>query len=213
MISIEGFVLAGGQSSRMGRDKASLQLGGQSLVERSAKTLSRVVTRVTVVGDLDDRTDSRSVVPDIHSGTKARGSIVGLYSALYHSTTDWSAVLACDLPFANPELFSYLISHIPHGCSVTESNIGALLLEQPDGRVQPLCGLYRRERCLAPLKEMLDQGKWRLQDLPNVINAKLIRFADISHLPVSDHFFDNLNTPDEYLAALATENGLKTKDI
>jgi len=213
MISIEGFVLAGGQSSRMGRDKASLQLGGQSLVERSAKTLSKVTTHVTVVGDLDDRTVSWKVVPDIHSGTKARGSIVGLYSALYYSTTDWSAILACDLPFANAELFSYLISHIPHTCSATESNIGALLLEQPDGRIQPLCGLYHRKRCIEPIKEMLSQGKWRLQDLPDVINARLIRFAEISHLPASGHIFDNLNTYDEYLASLATENKLKTNDI
>ena len=89
-------------------------------------------------------------MPDVPSGTIARGSIVGLYSALYHSKADWSAILACDLPFASSELFLYLISQIP----TTDDNVGALLLEQPDGRLQPLCGLYRPARCLSPLEIM-----------------------------------------------------------
>src|SRR5436190_7933001 len=139
MITIEGFVLVGGRSSRMGRDKASLRIGGKTLVERAATTLSQVSTRVAVVGDVVATTVSWKVVPDVPSGTIARGSIVGLYSALYHSKADWSAILACDLPFASSELFLYLISQIP----TTDDNVGALLLEQPDGRLQPLCGLYR----------------------------------------------------------------------
>lgn len=202
MISIEGFVLAGGRSSRMGRDKASLQIGGETLVERAVNTLSKILPRVSVVGDLGNTTASFNVLPDVSCGLKARGSIVGLYSALYHSTTEWSAILACDLPFANAELFSYLIAQIP-----TADNATAVFLpEQPEGRLQPLCGLYRRDRCLAPLRDMLDQNKWRLQDLPEVINARVIRFDEISHLATSGHFFDNINTHEEYLKALAAES-------
>lgn len=204
MISIDGFVLAGGSSSRMGSDKSMLLLGGRTLVERAANTLTYLSANVFIVGNVDGRLVSRKVFTDVVS-TTARGSIVGLYSALHYSRAEWTAVLACDLPFVTPELLSYLNEQIS---SETDNDFGAMLPAQPDGRLQPLCGFYRTQHCINTIKEMLDQGKWRLQGIAEALNARVVQFAEIAHLPASGHFFDNLNTEDDYLAAIATENML-----
>ena len=202
MISIEGFVLAGGRSRRMGHNKANLLLGGTTLAERAAKTLSIVANPVFLVGNFEIEYTSLPIIADEPVGNKGRGAIIGLYTALLHAKTEWAAVLACDLPFVSGELLTRMASLLPQFADSPEDEAGAVLAEQPDGRLQPLCGLYRRHRCLPEVEKMLSEDNWRLQGLPDRIGAFVLRFHEISDMPNASDLFMNVNTPEDYKAAL-----------
>ncbi|MEA2172754.1 MAG: molybdopterin-guanine dinucleotide biosynthesis protein, partial [Blastocatellia bacterium] len=130
---VEGFILVGGASSRMGTDKARLSLGGEQFVERIARALLSITEHVSVVGDKNLSAQwNWPNVPDIHANWGALG---GLHAALSATRARWAAIVACDLPFVNGELFVRLAS--------LRQDYDAVVPLQPDNRLQPLCALYR----------------------------------------------------------------------
>lgn len=205
MSDIEGYVLAGGASRRMGRAKANLCLGGKTFVERAANALSAISPkRLSVVGNLLEMPSVLSVLPDKldrESGKQKRGSIIGLHAALSDARNDWAAVLACDLPFASGELFRKL-------ASFERKDFDAVVPLQNDDRPQPLCALYRRETCLPVIEKMLDEEDWRLKKLLQSVKTRFISFDEISDLPRAEHFFFNVNTPEDFREAQTIENSI-----
>ena len=131
---IEGFVLAGGASSRMGQDKAHICLGGKRFFERAAAALRPICHgRLSVVGgtraDLAFQTGlDIALLPDLLEirGTKVpQAPIVGLYTALTYAKMPWIAILACDLPFVTGDLMIRLAGY-------RSDEIDAIVPIQPD---------------------------------------------------------------------------------
>src|ERR1044072_8847386 len=104
---IEGFILVGGASSRMGTDKAHLHLEGRSFVEHVAAALAAVAGRVSVVGagDMDLAAWRLPVVTDVY---EKWGALGGLHGALNACRAPWAAGVARDLPYVTGELFARL---------------------------------------------------------------------------------------------------------
>jgi len=202
---IDGFVLAGGQSRRMGQNKAAMLLGGRTLVDRAAETLGSISDKVYVVGNITGETISLPIIQDHPFKSNSRGSIVGLYTALVNAKTDWIAVLACDLPFITSELMTRMVDILRHDVTPQVIAVDAIFAEQPDGRIQPLCGLYRRISSLPAIKNMLSDGDWRLQRLRERSKTRVLGLADIADIPGSESLFFNLNTPEEYRLAVEIE--------
>jgi len=196
---MEGFVLAGGASRRMGRDKSTLVIGGRTLIEIAAMALSGVADPIRVVGNLAAGQTSLPIIPDEEIGGGARGAIVGLYTAAKYAGTEWIAVLACDLPFVSSELLVRMSTVI---AKVGKETVAALLPEQPDGRIQPLCGFYRAAATRLGIEELLSEDNWRLQRLAERLDTHIVPFTDIADLPGSERFFMNLNSPEDHQAAL-----------
>lgn len=195
--NIEGFVLAGGASSRMGTDKSRLMLGGGMMLERCAAALHAVADSVAVVGFAGTAPDGMTVIPDeIRSDERGRGAIIGVFTALKNGGMDWAALLACDLPFVSGEMLERLVSFV-------NDEVDAVVPVQPDGRPQPLCGLYRRDACLRAIEEMLGEGDWKLQNLLPMVRTRLVGFDEVRDLVNSEVFFLNVNTPEDYARALA----------
>ena len=194
MPDIEGFILAGGASSRMGEDKARLRLCELTFVERAAAALGAVAESVSVVG-----TGRRAeefglpVVEDLRAGLGALG---GIHAALTRCRAPWAAVVSCDLPFVTGELLSRLASLRVEGA-------GAVAPLQPDGRVQPLCALYSRAECLDAAEELIRAGDLRPRSLLERARARLVPFGELRDLRGSEHFFRNVNTPADYAEARA----------
>lgn len=200
---IGGFVLAGGASSRIGRPKHALLLGGRTLAERAVSTMSALTgERVTVVGnDIDGGIgDARlKVVPDDTRGLavstdERRAPIFGLYTALSVANTDWVAVLAVDLPFVSGALLSRL-------ASMRSDETDAIVPVQPDGRLQPLCAMYRRDVFLDAARIAIETGELSLHKLIGRVRVRRVEPVEFADLPDSENFFFNVNTPADLEAA------------
>ena len=200
MNDIDGYVLAGGASSRMGQAKANLLLDGKTFVERAASALSAIATpeRIFLVGNLEDNSFVWPILPDEFVGEsgdeRKRGAIVGLHAALKNTKANWAAVLACDLPFASGNLFQKLVQF-------RVENSDAIVPIQADGKWQPLCALYRREACLPVVETMIRGDDWSLRNLLRRVETRFVRFDEISCLRGAELFFFNVNTPEDYAAA------------
>ena len=187
-MDIEGFILVGGASSRMGRDKAGLILQGRSFVEYIGDALGLVAERVSTVGAKDtEASPAYGNVPDIY---ESWGALGGLHAALAACTARWAAVVACDLPFVTGELFQRLRAF--------REDWEAVVPVQPDGRLQPLCALYRTEGCRERARELIEQGERRPRTLVAAISARLVAWEELADLNDARLFFTNVNTPEDY---------------
>ena len=196
MLEVEGFILVGGASSRMGTEKARLSLGGRNFVERIQAALRSVAGRTSVVGVKEGTTDwpSLPAVPDIHVKWGALG---GLHAALFACRAEWAAVVACDLPFVTGELFVQLAS--------LRENFDAVIPVQADGWRQPLCAFYRARVACERAAELIAAGERRPRALLNSLRTREVAFDELRHLPGADRFFININTPEDYMHAVKEE--------
>lgn len=187
---IAAFVLAGGHSSRMGRDKAFLELAGRALIQRAVDLAGTVSGEVQIVGE---RAKFLEIGPTIEDLFPGGGPLAGIHAALSRTHHDLNLVLAVDLPFVTPEFLRYLLSQA--------SQTSALVsLPRADGRWQPLCAIYRKEfgelaqRALAKKKNRID-ALFSPQETRELGEAELLRMGfDVG-------MFRNLNTPEDFAQA------------
>jgi molybdenum cofactor guanylyltransferase len=179
------YLLAGGESSRMGRDKRFLPIEGLPMliyVIRRIKTFCKSV--VVVVEDRSrfrhlESAEGVEVIQDLYPGTKALGGIV---TALTHSKTEWNFVQACDMPFVTESLL-LRIQASKADCD--------WVLPRAEGRLQTLCSLYSR-RCLPAMEDAVRKGNLRITDLIPQLKTRIVPLEGIGRS------FQNINTPEEY---------------
>jgi len=192
MESIAGFILAGGESRRMGTDKWRLELDGQSFVERIANAISAVtpsrISPVTVVGNIAaGNPTTLPTAPDVYP---AWGALGGVHAALSACLAEWALVIACDFPFVTSELFVRLAS--------LRDTFEAVAPVQSDQIPQPLCALYRVRPCLQRAEQLIKSGERKPIALLQSISTRWVSFSEIEDLAEAARFFDNINTPEDY---------------
>ena len=185
---IAGFILVGGASSRMGTDKASLLLDGRTFVQRIAEELLAVTDSVTLIGK--DAGKLQLNLPNAPDAYANWGALGGVHAALYASRSPWSMIVACDLPFVTAGLFTRLAS--------LREDFEAVAPIQKDGRPQPLAALYRNDPCLSRADQLIKSGERRPVALLQSVRTRWTPFNEIMELPGAEHFFDNINTPQDY---------------
>src|SRR3954471_23320778 len=142
-MNIDSFILIGGRSSRLGRDKAVVEFGKQTLAQRAFLTTTDALptSRVTFVAANEVQFGIEAINaggPFIFDLIPDRGPLGGLHAALAYARTPWIFVLACDYPFVTSELIRFLTDKVSDNC-------GAVVPKQDDGRLQPLCAFYKTE--------------------------------------------------------------------
>jgi molybdenum cofactor guanylyltransferase len=201
---MEGFILAGGKSSRMGTPKAGLLLGGTSMLEWAAGALSTVANGgITIVGGAEASANQLAWIPDAHEGVNGQavtGPLIGLYSAISHAHTDLIAVIACDLPFVTSQFFEMLVT-------VDTDEYDAVVPVQPDGRFQPLCAIYRREHSLYAILRSFEAEELSMRSLLQGLRVRYVQPSEYAGLRYSQYFFVNVNTPQQYEEALSLAAG------
>lgn len=185
----QAFILAGGQSRRMGTDKSQLRIQNQTFTDRIAATLLEVTGSVTLVG-AHQQNPRFQTVADVYPQWGALG---GLHAALANCRNEWALIVACDLPFVTAELFKHLAS--------LRSDHDTVVPLQADDRPQPLAALYRVEPCLERANELIHAGRRRPFDLLELVKTRWVPFSELRNLDQADRFFANINTPDDYEAA------------
>lgn len=176
-----GFVLAGGQSSRMGRDKALLPYRGTTLVEYMASLVREAVGSVALIGD--PAKFGRFGLPVIADEIPGRGPAGGIYTALRSCQTDWNLILACDMPDVPLSLLRDLVR------AAERAERACIAATGPDSRPEPLCAVYHR-RCVPALGRAIQDNRLKMRELLNEIG-----WAGLS---ASSAALANVNTPEEW---------------
>jgi molybdopterin-guanine dinucleotide biosynthesis protein A len=189
MDSIEGFILAGGASRRMGTDKARLKVDGQSFVERIAGEIKAVTLSVKLVGNHGSAAGAFKLptVPDVYPGWGALG---GVHAALSACDASWALLVACDFPCVTGDLLFRLASF--------RENFDAVAPIQADNIPQPLCALYQVAPCLDRAEQLIQSGERKPVALLQSVHTRWVLFSELSDLDNAAHFFDNINTPEDY---------------
>ncbi len=152
-LTIEAYILIGGRSSRLGRNKAFVDLGGRTLAQRALDTVrgSGIASKITFVAGSETQFAIEALtldVPFISDLVEGRGPIGGLHAALGSAQTEWIFLLACDYPFVTSDLLQLLAANI-------SDEFGAVVPEQTDGRLQPLCAFYNVEAARTVIEEII----------------------------------------------------------
>jgi molybdopterin-guanine dinucleotide biosynthesis protein A len=196
-----GFILVGGASSRMGTHKAALLLEGRSFVQRIAEELLAVTDSVTLIGKHSGKVElNLPSAPDVYENWGALG---GVHAALFASQSPWSVIVACDLPFVTAGLFARL--------AALRDDFEAVAAIQKDGRPQPLAALYRNDPCLERADQLIKSGERRPIALLQSVRTRWTAFSELEELPGSEHFFDNINTPQDYEQASGKERPFRLR--
>jgi molybdenum cofactor guanylyltransferase len=185
-----GLVLAGGRSTRMGRDKAALAAAGRTQLEGAMALLAPHVERAFVSVRADQRSDPLRAgfqqIPDRHENL---GPIAGLLAAQAQYPEHAWLVLACDLPLLDAATLAHLLRHRAASREATAYR------SSRDGLPEPLCAIYEPSSH-ARLTAYVAGGR----DCPR----KFLMQADVELLDEPNpRALDNANTPEEYAAAVA----------
>lgn len=195
MTAVGGIVLCGGKSRRMGRDKASLPFGGESLLGRVVRRLTPVAEPVVVVSAAGQPLPA--LPPDVsivHDETADRGPLQGLLTGLRAmSGRDAAFLTACDAPFLHPEFVRRMAELLgDHAACVVEA----------DGFRHPLAAVYRTA-VIPVIERLLAADRRKLGGLFDVIDTRFVTRVDVGAADAGLWSLRNLNTLAEYEAALA----------
>jgi phospholipid/cholesterol/gamma-HCH transport system ATP-binding protein len=182
-MSAAGFVLVGGRSTRMGRDKALLPIGEETLLEHAARAVEAAAGNVTLIGPPERYPNlTYRILPD---QVEDAGPLGGLVTALTIMETDWALICACDLPGVTPEFLRSMVEIAESG----KVDADCVIPETASG-LQPLCAVYHR-RCLDRARTALDRKSLKMQDFVSTLRTNVV--------PVSDSaLLRNVNTPEDY---------------
>ena len=175
-------MLVGGNSSRMGRDKALLPFRGGALAGHVAATVASAAGSAALVGDPQKYGHlGYPVLPDRSPGT---GPLGGIETALSYTAADWNLVLACDMPALSADFLRGLLD------AAERLSADALVPAGPSGRLEPLSAVYHR-RCQATLRRALEAGVRKA--------TAALAGLEVARWTVDDAAcFENLNTPEEW---------------
>jgi molybdopterin-guanine dinucleotide biosynthesis protein A len=177
-----GFVLAGGQSSRMGRDKALLDLRGRTMVEVVAAAVAEAAGSATLIGPLERY--GMLGLPVIEDRYRDCGPLGGIHAALESGLGEWNLIVACDMPEAGPDFLRGLLE------AAEVSGADCLIPVGPEGRPEPLCAVYH-QRCLPEIEKALQQGVRKVTGALHGLRAAMPELGDRA-------CFRNVNTSAEW---------------
>jgi len=178
-------ILAGGQSRRMGRDKAHLPTGAGTLLERIVHRLSPVVDDVIVAGGPSLSIPGVRWVPDTRPGA---GPLAGMAAGLDVMSGDLGWIVGCDLPDVEPRVGELLFA--------SALDVDAVV-PRLEARPECLCAVYRASLA-GRILTMLDAGERRVTSLLDGIRVRYIEAAELRRVDPDLRSFRNLNTPGEY---------------
>lgn len=193
-------IQAGGQSRRMGQDKGLVPFLGQPLIARIVERLRPISGELLVTTNKPDDYAFLNL-PLFPDPLPDRGALGGLYTALSAASLPYVAVVACDMPFINPLLLGAQFEHLQS----SQSDI--CILHTGEG-MEPFHAVYRRETCLPPIRQAIDEDRWRVDAWFSKVKLHLMRVEEIRRYDPDLRSYWNINTPEELGQAeqLAGEN-------
>jgi len=189
MGQITGIILAGGNSTRMGKDKGLLDLHGKPLIQHVINIINPLVSSTIIIANNSEYNQfGYSVYVD---KVKNSGPLAGIVTGLSHSTTNKNIVIGCDLPFISNQLLIYLIDRSEeHNITIPSHN----------NITQHLVGIYTKD-CTSIFEVELENRRFKLADAIKLTSLNIVEIDE--SLPFyNEKLFHNINTPQELQEAL-----------
>jgi molybdenum cofactor guanylyltransferase len=179
--------VVGGQSSRMGSDKALLPYSGLTLLERTLANLRQVCERVLICGPGERYSRFGEVLEDMEPG---RGPLSGIQAALHATRTPLNLIVSVDMPLMHAEFLRWLLQQAKAG----EQKITA---PQALGNLQPLCAVYHRDVCMV-VDDALARKAYKVTGLFQRTVTRVILEEEIRAAGFDARIFMNVNTPEDF---------------
>jgi molybdopterin-guanine dinucleotide biosynthesis protein A len=193
---ISAFILSGGASSRMGKEKGLLEFGGEPLIVRTARLLEPLVAAITVVGSPERyRSLGLSAVADMVCGIPnenggIQGPLAGIATALSVTGTTWNLILACDLPYLTAEWLDWLLAR----AMLSGKEI---VMPRTSRGLEPLAAVYRRE-CAPRIVASLGRGIRKVTEAMQEFRIEFVTEQEWRGFDPDGKILRNMNTPADY---------------
>jgi molybdopterin-guanine dinucleotide biosynthesis protein A len=197
---VAGFILAGGASLRMGRDKGLLDFGGVPVILHTARLLEPLVSKVTVVGSPGKyaKLGLRAIADDAQAqyglDRPGCGPLAGIATALAATRSSWNLIVACDLPYLSAKWLEWLLSRALR-------SRGEAVVPRTERGIEPLAAVYRRE-CGGPIGAALARGVRKVSDAIEELRVDFVSSRDWREIDPNGLVLRNMNAPGDYEEAL-----------
>lgn len=188
-------IQAGGQSLRMGQDKALLPFLGQPLITRLIERLSPAADELLITTNQPENYKFLGL-PLFPDKIPNRGALGGLYTALSAASHPLVAVVACDMPFASLQLFQL-------GQKIITTESVDVVIPQVADMFEPLHAIYRKEICLPAIEQALNSGKWKIISWFPEVKVRVFTSTELEQQDRHHLAFINVNTPQDLAQAEA----------
>ena len=186
-------IQAGGQSSRMGEDKALKPFLGRPLIQRVIERLTPIADEIIVTTNRPE--DYLFLNLRLFSDLKpGRGALGGLYTAIASAAHPTVAVVACDMPFASA-------SFIETAARLLVEEKADVVIAKSEEGYEPLHAVYRRETCLPAIESTIDADQWRVIAWFPKVKVRVLTKEEMKQSDPSGLAFWNVNTPEEFAKA------------
>ena len=191
--AITVIIQAGGQSSRMGEDKALKPFLGRPLIQRVVDRLTPIADELVVTTNRPAEYEflNLRLIPDLRPG---RGALGGLYTAIVSATFPLVAVVACDMPFASSMFFE-------GARKLMVGEEADVVIAKTDEGYEPFHALYRRETCLSAIEAAIAADQWKVISWFPQVKVRILMPDEVKSFDSSGLCFWNLNTPEEFVEA------------
>jgi molybdopterin-guanine dinucleotide biosynthesis protein A len=196
---IDGFVLAGGKSSRMGQDKALMRVEGKPLVQRAAEILRPFVREITLLAPADRYANLG--LPVVADKWPDQGPLAAVCTGLLSSHAEWNIFLACDLPLVSRQFLQLLVQRVRATCS------DAVVPRTEDGW-QPLSAAYH-SRCRIAFARAIQEGRRSIIRLFDEVRVEVITHDEMVSAGLSEVELVNMNTPEDWAGLAELSKGAR----
>ena len=188
-ISKGAIVLSGGKSSRMGKNKAFLEVGSKRILDHIVDTLQTLIPTENIILVTNSPQDYAylriKTVTDLIAGL---GPLSGIHAGLYYTEKYYNLVVACDMPFISVELAQILFEEAA-GFDVAVPKI--------EEKLHPLFAVYAKN-CLKPIEKALKKGIYQVAAVYPELKVNYVNLQDLSLGEVDlEKVLVNVNTPED----------------
>lgn len=182
-------ILAGGKATRLkGFDKAFLSIGRETLINRQLRLLKELFKRVIIVTNSPHKFSNPKDIKVTTDIIPNLGPLAGIFTGLLASKDKYNFVVACDMPFINPNLIRYMCKN-KSGYDIVVPRV--------NGRYEPLYCIYSKN-CLGSIKQLLDKKVFKITKFFSKVKVREVTEAQILKFASPELIFMNINTPKDF---------------
>ncbi len=196
-LDVRGYVLAGGASSRFGRDKALVRFGERPLLLQIVELAESCASDVTVVAGAQKYGEPGAELKITEDRWPGEGPLGGIITALEYTATNdpvcrWNLILSCDMPFLSREWLQFLVDRARGSDAETQ-----VILPHSAHGPEPLCACYRTEAAGA-LKSVFDRGVRKVTEALKQVRTEVLDESAWKRFDSAGRLFWNMNTPADF---------------